>query len=154
LLPQAGGSKLAWPITMIFAVLLTIGIARKRTRNKPRTERSLYLEALWATVGSSIFIFAVPVGLSGHSEPHVLMAGIETLLGVANFASGRMLRWTVQMVMGALWWVAAVVSCFVDGNGIAYVFLAATLVCNIGFGIYLMIRESRDKARAGAVLHA
>jgi hypothetical protein len=25
--------------------------------------------------------------------------------------------------------------------------LAATLVCNIGFGIYLMVRESRDKAR-------
>jgi hypothetical protein len=155
-LPRAGGPMLAWPITMVFAVLLTIAIARRRTRNKPRTERSLHLEVLWSTVGSSIFIFAFPVALSGHSEPHVLMAGIETLLGVANFASGRMLRWMEQMVVGALWWGAAIASCFVDGNGIAYVFLAATLVCNIGFGIYLMIRESRDKARArgAAVLHA
>jgi hypothetical protein len=37
---------------------------------------------------------------------------------------------------------------------VAYTFLAATLVCNIGFGIYLMIRESRSKARAGEVQHA
>ncbi len=36
------------------------------------------------------------------------------------------------------------------------VFLAATLVCMIGFGIYLMVRESRAKAqaRAGLVRHA
>src|SRR5258707_11545335 len=40
LLPGAGGPLLAWPITMIFAVLLTVGIARRRTRNKPRTQMS------------------------------------------------------------------------------------------------------------------
>src|SRR4051794_30521390 len=34
LLPHGGGSLLAWPITMIFAVLLTIAIARRRMRNK------------------------------------------------------------------------------------------------------------------------
>jgi hypothetical protein len=39
---------------------------------------------------------------------------------------------------------------------VAYIFLAAVMVCNIGFGTYLMIRESRDKARARAaeVQHA
>jgi hypothetical protein len=64
-------------------------------------------------------------------------------------AAGSMLRWSTQIVVGALWWVAAIATCFVPGNnGVAYIFLAAVMVCNIGFGTYLMIRESRDKARA------
>jgi hypothetical protein len=147
-LPNAGGRWLAWPITMIFAVLLTIGIARRRMRNQPRTEKSRGIQAIWTAVGSGIFVFAFPVAYSGHLQAQSFMAAIEVMLGIAHVASGSFLRWPLQMVVGALWWAAAIVSCFVDGNAIAYVFLAATLICNIGFGTYLMIRESRDKARA------
>jgi hypothetical protein len=155
-LPQAGGPRLAWPVTMIFAVLLTVGIARRRMRNKPRTEKSRGLQAIWMAMGWGIFVFAFPVVFSGHFQAQSFMAAIEVMLGIAHVASGSFLRWPLQIVVGALWWVAAIASCFVNGNSIAYVFLAATLVCNIGFGIYLMIRESRDKARAraGEVQHA
>ena len=148
LLPHGGGPLLAWPITMIFATLLTIGIARRRTRNKPRSEKSRALQAIWTAMGCGIFVFAFPVAFSGHYQPQSFMAAIEVMLGIAHVASGSFLRWPLQIVVGALWWVAAIASCFVNGNGIAYVFLAATFVCMIGFGIYLMIRESRDKARA------
>jgi hypothetical protein len=156
LLPNTGGRWLAWPVTMIFATLLTIGIARRRSRNKPQTEKARGIQAIWTAVGSGIFVFAFPVAYSGHLDPHTFMAGIEALLGVAYVASGLTLRWSTQVVLGALWWAAAIASCFVSGNGVAYVFLAATFVCMIGFGIYLMIRESRDKAlaRARAVQHA
>jgi hypothetical protein len=155
-LPQAGGPRLAWPVTMIFAVLLTVGIARRRMRNKPRTEKSRGLQAIWMAMGWGIFVFAFPVVFSGHFQAQSFMAAIEVMLGIAHVASGSFLRWPLQIVVGALWWVAAIASCFVNGNGIAYVFLAATFVCMIGFGIYLMIRESRDKARAraGEVQHA
>lgn len=148
LLPGAGGPLLAWPITMIFAVLLTVGIARRRTRNMPRTEKSRALQAIWTAMGLGIFVFAFPVAWSGHFQAQSFMAGIEAMLGIAHVASGSFLRWPLQIVVGAAWWVSAIASCFVKGNGIGYVFLAATFVCNIGFGIYLMIRESRDKARA------
>lgn len=156
LLPGAGGPLLAWPITMIFAVLLTVGIAHRRTRNMPRTEKSRALQAIWTAMGLGIFVFAFPVAWSGHFQAQSFMAAIEAMLGIAHVAAGSFLRWPLQIVVGAAWWAAAIASCFVNGNGIAYVFLAATLVCNIGFGIYLMIRESRDKARAGAgaVQHA
>jgi len=147
-LPHGGGPLLAWPITMIFATLLTIGIARRRTRNKPRSEKSRALQAIWTAMGCGIFVFAFPVAFSGHYQPQSFMAAIEVMLGIAHVASGSFLRWPLQIVVGALWWVAAIASCFVNGNGIAYVFLAATFVRMIGFGIYLMIRESRDKARA------
>jgi hypothetical protein len=148
LLPGAGGPLLAWPITMIFAVLLTVGIARRRTRNKPRTEKSRALQAIWTAMGLGIFVFAFPVAWSGHFQGQSFMAAIEVMLGIAHVGSGSFLRWPLQIVVGALWWAAAIASCFVNGNGIAYVFLAATFVCNIVFGIYLMVRESRDKARA------
>jgi hypothetical protein len=147
-LPQAGGRSLAWPVTMIFAAFLTVWIARKRTALQPRTDRSRFIQALWSTVGCGIFVFAFTVAYSRHVETHAIMAGIETLLGVAHIASGAMLRWKTQMAVGGLWWAAAVATCWVSDMGIAIIFLAATLVCNIGFGIYLMVRESRDKARA------
>jgi hypothetical protein len=148
LLPHGGGPTLAWPVTMIFAVLLTTAIARQRARRSPRTEKSRALQAIWTAMGIGIFVFAFPVAFSGHLQAQSFMAAIEVMLGVAHVASGSFLRWPLQIVVGALWWAAAIASCFVNGNGIAYVFLAATFVCNIGFGIYLMIRESRDKARA------
>ena len=65
-LPQAGGQWLAWPVTMIVAVVLTIAIARRRTRNKPRTEKSRGLQAIWMAVGWGIFVFAFPVAYSGN----------------------------------------------------------------------------------------
>jgi hypothetical protein len=155
-LPRAGGPLLAWPVTMIFAVLLTIAIARRRTHNQPRTEKSRALQAIWTAMGCGIFIFAFPVAFSGHWQAQSFMAAIEVMLGIAQVASGTFLRWTAQVVVGMLWWVAAIASCFVDTRGVAYSFLAATFVCNICFGIYLMIRESRDKSRGAAseVQHA
>jgi hypothetical protein len=151
------GRMLAWPVTMITAVVLTIVIARKRMRHEPKTERSRALGSIWMAMGWGIFAFAFPAAYSGHFEPHSFMAAIEAMLGIGHVASGSTLRWPVQISVGAIWWVAAIVTCFVpNNNDVAYIFLAAVLVCNIGFGTYLMIRESRDKARArgGEVQHA
>jgi hypothetical protein len=154
-LPQAGGAKLAWPITMIFAALLTVMIARRRGRHQPQTDRSRSLTSIWTAVGCGIFVFAIPVASTGHMEPHAFIAAIEVLLGVAHIACGSTLRWPTQVAVGLVWWAAAIASCFVSERGTAIIFLTATLICNVGFGIYLMIRESRDKARAAAgVQHA
>lgn len=151
------GRALAWPVTMIAAMVLTLVIARKRMRHEPKTERSRALGSIWMAMGWGIFVFAFPAAYGGHFEAHAFMAAIEAMLGMAHVAAGSTLRWTAQIVVGAVWWAAAVASCFVPtGNDVAYIFLAAVLVCNIGFGAYLMIRESRDKARARAaeVQHA
>lgn len=155
-LPMAAGRALAWPVTMIFAALLTIGIASRRTRNRPRSEKTWAIRAIWRGVGFGIFVFAFPVAYSGHLQAQSFMAAIEVMLGIANVASGTFLRWQTQIAVGVLWWAAAIATCFVSGNAIAYIFLSATFVCMIGFGIYLMIRESRDRAQArgGEVQHA
>ncbi len=105
-----GRSLLAWPVTMIFAVLLTIVIARRRTRNKPRTEKSRGMQAIWTAMGCGIFVFAFPVAFSGHFQAQSFMAAIEVMLGIAHVASGSFLRWPTQIVVGALWWAAAIAS--------------------------------------------
>lgn len=151
-LPFAAGKQVAWPVTMIAAAILTAAISRMRLGNRPRTEKSRHIHAIWVAVGLGIFVFALPTGYSSHWEVHASAAAIEVLLGVAHIASGMMLRWPVQVSVGSVWWVAAVASCFVNPNGVALVFLAATLVCNIGFGIYLMILEGRDRTRSEGAL--
>src|ERR1700745_2011359 len=50
-LPHAGGSGLAWLVTMIFASLLTVMIARRRGRQQPQTDKSRSLTAIWTAVG-------------------------------------------------------------------------------------------------------
>jgi hypothetical protein len=143
------GRALAWPVTMIAAVLLTVVIAQKRMRHEPKTERSRAVGSIWMAMGCGIFVFAFPAAYSGHFEAHAFMAAIEAMLGIAHFASGSTLRWPTQMVVGGIWWAAAIASCFIpSSNGVAYIFLGAVLVCNVGFGVYLMIREGQDKARA------
>src|ERR1700679_2401680 len=68
-LPQAGGPRLAWAVTMVVSVLLTIGIARRRSCNKPRTAQSRGVLAIWKGVGWGIFVFAFPDAYSGHYHP-------------------------------------------------------------------------------------
>jgi hypothetical protein len=143
------GRMLAWPVTMFAAAGFTLAIGRKRMRHEPKTERSRALGSIWMAMGCGIFVFAFPAAYSGHIEAHSFMAAIEAMLGIAHVAAGATLRWTAQIVVGTVWWAAAIASCIVPtANDVAIAFLVGVLVCNIGFGIYLMIRESRDKARA------
>jgi hypothetical protein len=92
-LPHGGGALLAWPISMIFAVLLTVAIARRRMRHTPRTEMSRALQAIWSAMGFGIFVFAFPVAFSGHFQMQSFLAAIEVMLGIAHIASGSMTRW-------------------------------------------------------------
>src|SRR5882757_3652755 len=87
-LANAAGRNLAWPVTMIFAVVLTIGIARRRMHNQPRTEKSRGIQAIWTAVGSGIFVFAFPVAWSGHFQAQSFIAAIEVMLGIAHVGSG------------------------------------------------------------------
>ena len=148
----------AWPVAMTVALVTTWVVASAKLKGKPVTTRSRALQATWMAIGFGIFVFAFPAVIGNHvSDGHAFIAAIEVLLGAAHIASGSILRWRVQVAVGGIWWVAALVANLTHtANGAAYPFLAATLICNIGFGSYLMYLEARDKARlqAGQVAHA
>ncbi len=122
------------------------------------TTTSRAIVGVWMAVGFGITIFAFPATIAHRfGDGHLFLAAIEVLLGVAHIASGSLLRWPIQVAVGLCWWTAALIAMFTHGgNGVAISFLAATFLCNIVFGGYLMYREGRDKAmtRGGRVVHA
>jgi hypothetical protein len=146
-----GGPLLAWPVTMSLAVLLAVLLARRVKRRHPRNERGRAIAWVWTGIGTAIFCFAFPVSFSGHYQPQSFTAGIEAMLGAAHLVSGGYLRWRIQMAVGALWLAAAAGGCWLSADGVVYLFLAATLVCNIGFGTFLMLRERQILQAAPAV---
>ncbi len=143
------GTQWAWPVSMVLATVLTVVVAARKSRGKPVTTQTRAIQGIWTGVGLGIFIFAFPATFAGrYGDGHLFTAGIEILLGVAHFASGSLLRWRLQLAVGGLWWVAALVSTLTHNRtGLAVPFVTATLVCNMGFGAYLMYAEARDKAR-------
>jgi hypothetical protein len=85
---------------------------------------------------------------SGLIAPRLFVALILLLLGSANMASGIVLRWRAQMAVGAVWWVASLVQVYAPPAVSAWFFAGTALVCEVGFGAWLMARERREGARA------
>jgi hypothetical protein len=157
-LVTAGTAIWAWPVTMTVTGLATGFISHWRNKGNPQTTKSRAIGGVWMAVGWGICLFAFPIILAHRfGDGHAFVGAIEILLGVANISSGFLLRWKLQTAVGLIWWTAALVTEVTQGGlylGIA--FIAATLICNIGFGSYLMVMEARDKARlrSGQVAHA
>ena len=139
--------NLAWPVTMIAAAVIMIVVSSRKKRVLPATAASRSVRAIWIAVGTALFLFCFSVGISGHFESHTFLAAVEILLGVANLSSGLILRWRMQLMVGIVWWVAAVATCFVRLAWVLPILVAATLICMIGFGLYLMYCDRRDRRR-------
>lgn len=146
--------NIAWPVTMTAAGVATAVIARRKARGKPETVLGRAMIAIWRAMGFALFIFCFSTLATGHWDTHISVAAIESFLGAANIASGTLLRWRLQTSVGILWWAAAIASCFVSANQVGWIFIALTLVGMIGFGLYLMILESRAKSGTTKVAHA
>jgi hypothetical protein len=141
------GPNLAWPVTMIVASLgAWLGASRMRKSN-PRTTASRALGSIWIGVGISIFVFAFCASISSHGNTHFILGGIGILLGLANFSSAFTLRWPAQFLIALVWWLAGASEFFAPESALLPIFAVATLVCQVGFGLYLMAQEARDRKR-------
>lgn len=149
-----GTPNIAWPVTMVAAGVATAVIARRKVRGKPETVLGRAMTAIWRAMGFALFVFCFSTLATGHWDTHISTAAIETFLGAANVASGILLRWRIQTSVGILWWAAAIASCFVTANQVGWIFIAITFVGMIGFGLYLMLLESRAKSSSRKVAHA
>lgn len=139
-----GHSAVAWPVTMIVAVLLTALIRWRSATTVPVTSTGRSIGALWIAGGTALFVFGFCVANSGYASSQVLIAGIEVILGLVNLASGIILCWWMQKICGYLWTGFAAASFFVSDQIAGYLFLAAIFLCNILFGLYLMFTEMRS----------
>jgi hypothetical protein len=139
--------QLAWPVTMIVAAILTSIVASRKAKRKAKTPMGRAIGGMWVALGSSLFIFCFAASFSGHVEMHSYIAAVEILIGAANCASSIALRWRGQFLMALLWWGSAIATLFVPGTAIIPILIADALIGFLGFGLYLMYSERRDRRR-------
>ncbi len=151
--PIWGQHYLAWPVTMMGAFLLTrVLVSRIHKHAKsPGTTVGRAIRSIWIAMGISMFALLLPMGLSGRGDQQVCIAVIATLLGTSNAASGMLTRWKAQIACAVVWWLAAAASCFGTVAQSMIAFLVAIFICQIVFGIYAMICDSRSRRLQEAV---
>jgi hypothetical protein len=149
-----GHGPWAWPATMAIAAIVTVVVASSKSDNHPPTTLARAIGSIWIALGISMFLLFLALGLSGRlRDPHVFVAAISAILGMANGASGLILRWKIQFGCAVAWWVSAVATCFGSDVQSIIVFLVAVFLCQIVFGIYGMVAEVQMRKRRG-LIHA
>ncbi|MGA2909956.1 MAG: hypothetical protein ABSE36_19840 [Terracidiphilus sp.] len=150
--PIWGQHYMAWPVTMVGTWLLNVALLRRmhRSAKAPMTTVGRAVMSIWTAMGISMFALLLPLGLSGRADQQVCVAVVATLLGTANAASGILLKWPAQFGCAVVWWLASAASLFGTVTQSTIAFLVAIFLCQIAFGIYAMILESREQRRQGA----
>jgi hypothetical protein len=102
-------------------------------------------------MGISMFILFDALGFGGHmTDARIFFATASAMLGTANAACSMMLKWKAEFACALVWWAAAVIASFGSMDAAVDAFLAAIFLCQIVFGIYTMILESRQRKERGA----
>lgn len=143
---------LAWPVTMFSAAAVTLVIGLRRGREKTATMLGRAVTSVWIGIGLSMLVLFPALSAAGRMEEHSFVALVAALLGAANAGSGLILRWKMQLACAVVWWATAVAACFGPVAQAAVVFLVAVFLCQIVFGVYAMMKESR-RARQGGMAH-
>ena len=146
-----GRSPLAWPVTMIAAVIITVVVVSIRASKRPETTMGRAVGSVWMALGISMFLLFFSLGSSGRlTDTHIFIAIACGMLGMANGTSALILRWKMQFACAVVWWTAAVASCFGSEYRVGIVFLIAIFFCQIVFGVYCMVAEARVRKMRGA----
>lgn len=145
-------SAWAWPVTILLGVIVTAVVASLKTGSHPETTLARAVGSIWIALGVSMCVLFPALGLSGRlGDPHLFVAVVSAILGMANGASALILRWKVQLACAVVWWVAAVATCFGRDAQSLVVFLVAIFLCQIAFGIYGLIAEAQVRKRRSPV---
>jgi hypothetical protein len=146
-----GKSNWAWPVTMIAAGAITALVGSRMSQGQPDTTLSRAIGAIWAAMGCSIFVLLMSLAYGGHYDWHVAVAIVGAMVGMTNMASAIILKWKMQFACAIVWLASAVIACFGPDNVVLIDFVAAIFLCQIVFGIYAMILESRRRRQREAV---
>ena len=135
---------LSWPVTMMAASAITVFLASRKTRNNPPTTLGRAVSSVWIAVGISMFVLLSALGWRGLLEQQIFMGILSAMLGAANAASSMILKWKTQFACTLVWWTACAICVLGTGVQATIALVATIFLCQIVFGIYAMIRESRS----------
>lgn len=141
----------AWPVTVVAAGLVTTVGLWRHGGNRPSTTLGRAIGSTWCAMGISMFILFDALGFGGHlADIRIFLAAASAMLGCANFACSVMLKWKAEFGCALTWWTATVIASFGSVNAGILAFLVAIFLCQIVFGIYAMILESRWRGHGEA----
>jgi hypothetical protein len=152
-----GHRTIAWPITMIGAMILMfvcVALASRKKTSQPDTTIGRAIYSMWIAMGISMFLLLLASGVSGRLDQQMFVAIVASMLGTVNAASSMILKWRQQLLCAIVWWVTAVAACFCNVTQCTLVFLAAIFLCQIVFGAYGMISERKLTAQKSGAVHA
>lgn len=138
-------SHWSWPITMISAGIITFLLSMRRGKSQPGTTMSRVICSIWISLGVSMFLLFMSMGMNHMLYRQVFWTVACTLLAMANAISGMTLKWKMQVACAIVWWAAAVAVCFSNEFQGFVVFLVAIFFCQIVFGIYAMICDAKRR---------
>jgi hypothetical protein len=149
-----GHNPWAWVITMTIALLLMMAIlwykAKQQTEKNPLTRAGRSISVIWTATGISMMMLFPAMGFSARFTPQIFVAVASAMLGTSNAASGMILKWKAQIFCAMVWWAASAVACFTSVAQCTVVFLVAIFLCQIVFGIYLMIVEVDQRRKVAS----
>ncbi len=144
-----GHSDIAWGVTMSLCAVITVLVASTRKESSP-TLSSRALGGVWFGLGISLCLLA-GLGIPFRTlRPESFVAVFFLLTGAAHFASSQISRWRVQLILGLVWWGAAVLAMAGPREWIGWTFIVMCLFGEVGFGLYLMAKEKADLRHARA----
>jgi hypothetical protein len=139
----------AWLVTMGVAWVLCMAIIQRKKKSqlerRPETTVGRAIFSVWIAMGVSLSLLLPALGFSGRFNQHIFIAIVAAMLGLANGASGMIIRWKAQIASAIVWWSATVVACFGSDDQCTVVFLVAIFFCQIVFGGYAMSCEARAR---------
>jgi hypothetical protein len=146
-----GNQTLAWPVTMTVASLLMIALGRRRKRARQApTTAGRAIASVWIAVGISMFALLLALGLSHLLEERIFMSIVAAMMGTANAASAMILRWKPQFACTLVWWATCVVCAAGSDAQSTDALIVAVFLCQIVFGIYVMLRKTGERKAAHA----
>jgi len=136
-------AEFSWPITMIAAALITSVFISRQTHSNAQTAMSRAVGSVWLATGVALFVVLASLGFSGRLDAHLFVAILGGILGATNATSSMILKWRLQFACAVVWWATSIAACFSSVKHTMIAFLAAIFLCEIVFGIYGMVMESR-----------
>lgn len=144
-------AEFSWPVTMIVTALITSVTISRQGHSDAQTTVGRAVGSLWIATGVALFVVLVSLGFSGRLDAHIFISILGGILGATNAMSSMILKWKMQFACALVWWATSIAACFTSGKHTMIAFLAAIFFCQIVFGIYGMIMDSR---RATGAVHA
>jgi hypothetical protein len=144
-----------WPVAISSGfVLQFIGFALIRRRGGwgGRTIKSRSMMAVWSMMGAALTLYCFTGAVRGAAGQVSFVAAILMIVGLGHAISAVILRWLVQGLVAASWWIAALACFFVPSpHDLVFLYISEMLVGMVFFGLYSMWLERRRAA--GLVEH-